>query len=690
MGSSAAPSYRIDYRGLLDDQQLAVVEAPMGPLLVIAGAGSGKTRTLVFRLARMLESGIPPERIVLLTFSNRAAREMLQRAGDLVSAIPGLDVRRIRGGTFHRVGNQILRRYASLLGFEGGFGILDREDQVDLLSDCISELGFAVGQRRFPKADLVADLVSASINTQRPIEEVILLRRPQFEPVAEELAKVALAYQGRKLRMNLMDFDDLLLHWKILLTDRPEVRAQLQDEFQGILVDEYQDTNRLQADIVEKLAEKHRNLTVVGDDAQSIYSFRGAELTHILELPARYPGCEIHRLTNNYRSTPRILALANASIAKNARQFPKELTSRREEGELPVLVPARDAVQQASFIAQRILELRDEGIPLDEVAILYRAHFQSMEIQIELSRRGIPFQVRSGARFFEQAHVKDVLAFLRIALNPTDELAFKRVVRLFPGIGTRIAQALWEAFREGEGLSTMERLITAGSAAGRARAGWERCREILVSLAGPAMFASPSASIDAILEGGYRDWLQAQFLNADARVEDLRQLGEYALQFEDTAAFLEEISLLTDFSTEDLGEGAPPDEQVTLSSIHRAKGLEWRAVFLAWLAEGGFPTAASLREPQQEEEERRCFYVAVTRARDELYLSYPMLAAPRDGERRLMRPSRFIQELMVDGEGPWEKWTLDEEPVVASLPPAPSRLELAEKARTLLLSEGEE
>jgi len=728
--STPAPVYRIDYEGQLNPEQRAVVEAPSGPLLVIAGAGSGKTRTLIFRLARMLESGIPPEQIVLLTFTNRAAREMLRRAEELVSILPGIDVRRIAGGTFHHVGAQILREHASLLGFTESFGILDEEDQKDLIKSCIAELGLGRGKddKRFPLADVIADLYSHAVNTQRDLREVIFDRKPAFAEQADGIVATAARYVERKAALNLMDFDDLLLQWKRLVLRHPEVRSLLQERYRCVLVDEYQDTNRLQAEIVELLAAKHRNLTVVGDDAQSIYSFRGANFANILEFPARHPGCSVHKLTVNYRSTPEILRLANASIACNQRQYPKALVSARQAGSpLPAIVPARDANQQAAFVAQRILELRDEGIPLEEMAILYRAHAHSMEIQIELSRRGIPFVVRSGKRFFEQAHIKDVIAFLRVVANPRDELAFKRVVRLFPGVGAGSAELLWSTFLQrwelifagsgaaagaaekemsqpadvvpseaGEGTIALfawepARGLPAELAppklAQRALAGWERCFAILHRLSQAAMLQAPSQAIATVLAEFYQAHLEASSPNAEARVDDLRQLGDYALQYPDLRAFLADIALLSELSAVDIEAGSEVDEYVTLSSVHRAKGLEWRAVFVVWLAEGSFPTRQSLQETAAEEEERRCFYVAVTRAKDELYLSYPLLAAPRDRERELLRPSRFLDELGSDDPLPYEKWSLDEEPPPAVAPPV-SRAELAAHSQ-LLLGEGE-
>ncbi len=688
-----APVYRIDYAGQLNSEQLAVVEAPRAPLLVIAGAGSGKTRTLIFRLARMLEGGIPPEQILLLTFTNRAAREMLKRAAELVERLPGIDVRRISGGTFHHVGSRLLREHGRLLGFDGTFSTLDREDQKGLMESCIAELGFAVGQRRFPKADVVVNLFSHAINTQKSLAEVIVQQIPQFEVLGREILEATARYVERKHELNLMDFDDLLLHWKRLLVEQPQVRSALQDRYRCILVDEYQDTNRLQGDLVDLMAATHQNLTVVGDDAQSIYSFRGANFANILEFPARYPECEVHKLTVNYRSTPEILRLANASIARNIRQYPKELTAARGEGgPLPALIPARDAGQQASFLAQRILELRDEGIPLEEMAVLYRAHSQSMEIQIELARRGIPFVIRSGVRFFEQAHIKDVLAFLRVASNPSDELAFKRLVKLFPGVGTGSADALWSAWRTSGELArsaSADALLQPAlveQLGRRARPGWLQCRQLLHEISGPAMLAAPSQSIEAVLAGGYKDFLESQFVNGDSRLDDLRQLADYALQYPDVGAFLAEVSLLSELKGEDVVEGAEPDEFLTLSSVHQAKGLEWRAVFVAWLSDGRFPSAPALRDLAGEEEERRCFYVAVTRAKDELYLSYPILAAPRDGQRVVMKPSRFVSELPAGEDAPYEKWSLDEDEPAPEIPAIPSRAALA--AHGLRLLEG--
>jgi DNA helicase-2/ATP-dependent DNA helicase PcrA len=649
-----------DAGGQLNGEQRAVVEAGDGPILVIAGAGSGKTRTLTWRVARLLHDGVEPESILLLTFTNKAAREMLRR----VEEVGRVDTRRIWGGTFHHVAHRVLRDRAEELGFARGYSILDREDSRDVMSAAIADCGLAVGSRRFPKADVLIDLVSTAVNSQTPLAEVVADRRPQFLPLTEEILRVARRYAERKQQMNGMDFDDLLLHWKVLLAERPEVRQALGERFAHVLVDEYQDTNKLQGDIVDLVASVHRNLCVVGDDAQCIYGFRGAHFANILEFDRRYPDARRFDLTVNYRSTPQILELANRSIACNHKQFQKELTAVRGGGPLPGLVPCRDVQQQAAFAAQRVLELRDEGIPLPEIAILYRAHHHSMEIQFELARRGIPFVVRSGVRFFEAAHIKDVLAHLRFARNPGDELALKRCLRLAPGIGSATADEVWTALlaRRGSGAGTVEELLApdvAGQVPPRGRAGYRRLAEVLRALARPPTRDLPGESIEKVLDDGYEEYLRAEFLNADSRVEDIRQLADYARGYEDTEAFLAEVALLTELAAETVSEGGEPDEKMVLSSVHQAKGLEWRAVFLVWLADGRFPSAQALRDRDGEEEERRLFYVACTRARDELYLCFPLVAAPRDRERVVLKASRFLEEL--PGEpAVYERWQLDE------------------------------
>ena len=472
----------IDYREALNDEQRAVVMAGRGPKLVIAGAGSGKTRTVTYRVARLIEAGVSPGRILLVTFTNRAAREMLQR----VEALVRTDVRRIWGGTFHSIGNRLLRRHATSLGYGNNFTILDAEDSSDLIDLCIDEAAIDTRARRFPKGEVLREMFSFATNTDAPLEQVIAARYPNFELLTAQIRRVDTLYQGRKLERNAMDYDDLLVNWKRLLLEKPEIAAVYQDQFQHILVDEYQDTNALQSEIVDLLAEKHRGLMVVGDDAQSIFGWRGANFANIYQFRDRYPEAEVFRLESNYRSTPEIIMLANASIANNRRQFPKNLQAMRPSRNFaPALIPARDADQQAAFVAARILELRDEGVPLSEIAVLYRAHYHAMELQLELTRRGVPYEVRSGVRFFEQAHIKDVTSYLRLLVNPRDELAWKRVLKLIPRVGQATAGRIWERLAVAEAplaLVRADELIDNLPRA--AAAGWREFAALLTALMG--------------------------------------------------------------------------------------------------------------------------------------------------------------------------------------------------------------
>ncbi|WP_052519328.1 ATP-dependent helicase [Archangium violaceum] len=653
--ATATPAPRIDYERLLNEEQLLAVEAGEGPALVIAGAGSGKTRTLTFRVARLLERGIPPEGVLLLTFTNRAAREMTRRVEELTGAFA--DVRKLLSGTFHHAAHVLLRQHAGAIGFSRDFTVLDREDARDLMSSCIAERKLP-RERRFPKAEVVLDMISMAANLQLSVAEVLVERRPQFLPVAEDVLAVARRFAERKGRMHLMDFDDLLVMLKRLLVDNPIIREQLVQRFHCVLVDEYQDTNRLQGELVDLLAGERRNLTVVGDDCQSIYSFRGADFTNIIDFPKRYPGCGIYPLTRNYRSTPEILRLANASISLNQRQFSKQLISSRPPGPVPVLACTLDLDQQAAFVAQRVLELRDGGMPLEQMAVLYRAHSHSIELQLELVRRGIPFRVRSGVRFFEQIHVKDVLAHLRLVGNPRDELALKRVFKLVPGIGPATAELLWEVLLAlPPELSLVEGLARPEVQAElprKAAASFARLIQLLERLGTPGSNLTPGQMIQDVLAGGYGEYLRTEFPEEERREDDIRQLAEFAGRFEELPRFLSEIALVAEFSARE-ATGEPPAESLTLSTVHQSKGLEWQAVFVISLAEGRFPLPGAARTPDEEEEERRLFYVAATRAKDELALCYPISAVLRGGERAVLRLSRFVEELPVGEEAPYDR-----------------------------------
>src|SRR4051812_49304284 len=422
----SSTSIHIDYAAELNEQQFAAVTAPPGPMLIIAGAGSGKTRTLTYRVAYLLENGIDPRNILLLTFTNKAARQMLDRVANLLP----MDASGIWGGTFHSIGNRMLRRHGSALGYGSGFSIMDREDQKDLINTVVANAGIDPKEIRFPKGDVLAEIFSFVINTETPMEELLAEKFPYFLPLLDKIKDVHARYERKKKTTNSLDFDDLLEKTLRMLVEHEHVAETYRRQFQFVLVDEYQDTNKIQADLIDTLAAHHRNVMVVGDDAQSIYSWRGANFKNILEFPKRYPDARVFKIELNYRSVPEILEVANAAIAPNVQQFRKHLAAVRESnGVRPAIVGLNDGNEQAQFIAQRILELRDEGVELNEIAVLYRAHFHAVELQLELSRRGIPYQITSGVRFFEQAHIKDVASFVRFVANPRDEVAFKRMVR---------------------------------------------------------------------------------------------------------------------------------------------------------------------------------------------------------------------------------------------------------------------
>ncbi len=639
-GRAPATARRARHDADLNPQQLEVVLHPGGPMLVLAGAGSGKTRTVVHRVCRLIEDGVPPGRILLLTFTNKAAREMMDRVEQLVEGRGG----RVVGGTFHAVGHRLLRRHAELLGYSPRFGILDREDSTDLMAAALAEATPDAPERRTPRAQLLVGLYSLVINTGRDLEQVLLQRAPQYLGQAPLVASAFRRYLERKRAADVMDFDDLLLNWLLLLSRFPEARAELAGRFDHLLVDEYQDTNRLQADIVDAMLGPQRNLVVVGDDAQSIYAFRGAEYANILGFPERYPDAAVFDLDTNYRSTPPILALASASIAHNQRQFRKRLVPVRGGGERPLWVTTPSPELQARWVAEQLLALREEGVELDEVAVLYRNHSHSLELQVELTRRSIPFRVRSGLRFFEQRHVKDVLSHLRFVDNPRDEVAFARAVKLRPGFGARLASRLWQRLATGDPLASLLALAPgACDLPRRAAASLAGLQALLAPLATPPLSGQPGEAVRHVVDGFYREWARDNLEAAGSRLEDLEQLALFADGYPDLAAFLAEVGLLNDLSGEDQ-LGGPPDEMVTLSTAHQSKGLEWRVVVVIWLAEGRFPGPRA----EDEEEERRLFYVAVTRARDRLYLVHPLLARDRHRVDVIVQPSRFLAELPAD------------------------------------------
>src|SRR5689334_11833299 len=671
----------IDYAAELNEQQLAAVTAPPGPILVIAGAGSGKTRTLTYRVAYLLENGIDPRNILLLTFTNKAAREMLNR---VVNLLP-VDASGLWGGTFHSVGNRILRRHGTALGYSSGFTIMDREDQKDLINTVVASAGIDPKEIRFPKGDVLAEIFSFVVNTEKSLEELLAEKFPYFLPLLEKIQDVRERYDKKKQTTNSMDFDDLLQKTLSMFQQHERIAEIYRRQFQFILVDEYKDTNKIQADLVDLLARDHRNVMVVGDDAQSIYSWRGANFQNILEFPKRYPDAQVFKIEMNYRSVPEVLEVANAAITANVQQFHKHLSPTRDSKTLrPALVALNDGSEQAHFVAQRILELRDENVDLNDIAVLYRAHYHALELQLELSRRGIPYQITSGIRFFEQAHIKDVTSFIRFVANPRDEVAFNRMVKLLPGIGNRTAENLWQAWESGlavagiddpsrkqetdgagvndagyrpnsgySGYSFGERLLAMNVPA-KSKKMWTQLAHTLDEIAPGGEPNPPSEMITSVVEAIYDDYAKVNFPNYQLRREDLDQLAAFARQFKDVHEFLSQLALISNVDAEAAPVQANEKEAVNLSSVHQAKGLEFHTVFVIWLTDGMFPSSRSLDTRDALEEERRLFYVAITRARDELYLTYPHMRLSGGYGDVFQRPSRFLQEIPNELVEDWQ------------------------------------
>ncbi|MBI3322816.1 MAG: UvrD-helicase domain-containing protein [Candidatus Omnitrophica bacterium] len=652
---TAAGAPRIAYEKELNPEQLRVVTSGEGPALVLAGPGSGKTRTLTYRVSYLLEQGVPPQAVLLVTFTVKAAREMLGRVERILKYRP----EGLWGGTFHHIGNLVLRRHADLLRRTPAFGILDQEDAKDLMASILADLKFPASHTRLPQAGVVESILSLAVNTCRSIEQVVLDQYPQFAEHVPWMERVRSAYQERKQKGNVMDYDDLLAGWLTVLREHPDVLRRYGDQFQHILVDEYQDTNRLQFELIRTLGLVRGNVLAVGDDAQSIYGFRGAEVRNLLQFPEVFSGASIYRLETNYRSTPEVLRLANTSIRFNSAQFPKELKSVQESGPLPVVVPLVDARQQAAFVAQRALELREEGVPLEEMAVLFRARFQAAELELELAKRNIPYIVRGGIRFFEQAHIKDVLAFLRLLANPMDEMAWERVLRLQDGIGAGYARRIWASLTASpDPLQAALQGRGGESIPAKAQAGLKRLQGTLRGLTNPARRASPSELLLEVLRSGYESYLETHFEDARNRKEDLEQLVNLASSYNSVERFIEDLTLREPFRGETIKGWEEPDELLVLSTIHQAKGLEWSAVFLIGLSEGQFPHPKSLEDTAQMEEERRLFYVAVTRTKKDLYLTYPLTRYNYQRGETILRPSQFLQELPEDL---MELWRVGEE-----------------------------
>jgi DNA helicase-2/ATP-dependent DNA helicase PcrA len=635
-----------DFAAELNPQQAAAATHGDGPLLIIAGAGTGKTRTLVYRVAHLIDRGVAAERILLLTFTRRAAQEMLSRAERLV----GNNSKRVHGGTFHATAHRLLRRYGPAAGLPKDFTIMDQGDSADLMQLSRAQLGYAARIKRFPKKETLQYVYSRHINTGIPVEDIVRDEYAQFVDYLEDFGKIYSDYVRRKQERNLVDYDDLLLFWALMLEASPELRKEIGGMYEHILVDEYQDTNVLQARILRGMCVSHANITVVGDDAQSIYSFRGANFRNILDFPKQFAGARTVTLEQNYRSTQPILSVTNTLISRAAERFTKNLWTERTGGETPWLVAARDEQQQTRFVVDRILELHEEGTPLREIAVLFRAGYMSADLEIELTNRKIPFEKWGGLKFLEAAHVKDVLAFLRILENPRDEVSWYRLLLLLPGIGDATARAAIDSMIAAAWESDAFGRYNPPPRAKGAHAALVSLLEGLRS--GPVVDEAKVAADIARVRQLYDNILRDRYDRVEPRLADLDQLQTIAAGYPDRATFLSALALEPPQATQDLPGGSSREENdcLILSTAHSSKGKEWDAVFVIWAVDGWFPSARCLNTEEETEEERRLMYVALTRARNYLSVAYPLNAysSRRGADYSLDQLCRFIDRGVRD------------------------------------------
>jgi len=640
----------IDFKSELNEDQYRAVTAPFGPALVLAGAGSGKTRTLTYRVAYLLSEGVNPEDILLLTFTNKASKQMLERVEELT----GVGAHRFLGGTFHHVGGQVLRLFGDSIGLPRNYTILDDSDSDSLLSEVIRDLDpDFFKSKENPKAKPIKGIISYSRNVMVPVEDVAKGRYPSNGELLAKIDAFMREYQEAKISRGLADYDDLLVLWLQVLETNKDAAKYYQDRFSHILVDEYQDVNSLQAKIVDKIGANHQ-IMAVGDDAQCIYTWRGADIDQILGFPERHPGTKIFKIETNYRSSPEILKFANGILENRStdQNFTKTLKPSQPHQDLPVVVPTIDTYQQANFILSKVEQLVNNGTSYDDIAILYRAHYHAMELQIELSRRDIPFVITSGMRFFEQAHVKDLVAQLRFVVNPKDSTAFYRFACLLPKIGEKTAAKLLSLAEKISSeksvklISSLSEPEVVKKVPADAKEDWIGLIETLQSVSELTTTATPSKVVDEAINGWYHEYLHATYENWPRREEDLESLVDFASKHENLAEMLSQLILLSSESGDRVvrqGESC-----LRLSTIHQSKGLEFRHVFIIGLADGLFPNKRAIDGEGDIEEERRLFYVASTRAERSLHLVFPMLSSQNGTQIRLMQ-SRFLKELPQTG-----------------------------------------
>lgn len=642
--STPPKSYKIDYENELNQAQLEAVLHKDGPLLIIAGAGSGKTRTLTYKVARLIEDGVSPENILLLTFTRRAAREMISRAENILGAGLG----KITGGTFHSFANMILRRYARFADLKNNFTVIDRSDAEDVVNHIRGKI-IDKKEKRFPKKSTILDIYSKTINKDIPLDAIVKKEYKQFEHCTEKLIEIANAYNNYKKERSMLDYDDLLLYLKALLMSNEEVRKQISLKYKYVLIDEYQDTNSIQAQIVRLIASEHNNVTAVGDDSQSIYSFRGANFKNILEFPNLYEGCKIVTLEQNYRSSQNILDFANKILEQAKEKYSKELFSTIQSSEKPAIICCENTHAEGEFVVQRILEFcNEDGLSLDDIAVLSRSASLMFDVETQLVKQKIPYRKIGGLKFTETAHVKDITAYLRIILNPYDEISLNRILLLQKGIGVSTINKLLPVLTIQGSKATADMLPVKPSQ--RADLG------NLLTLLSEArnQIADPKVITEKVL-AYYEPILMEHYDDASKRIKDFDHILYLSSKYLNLEDFLSDMALEPpDSSITDTEEGAVMDECLTLSTIHGAKGTEYKAVFVIGAVDGRFPSMYSFNSPEELDEELRLFYVAVTRAKTYLYVSYPIDMFDRATGMVLSKPSRFTENISPEILERWE------------------------------------
>jgi DNA helicase-2/ATP-dependent DNA helicase PcrA len=643
------PKFKLDYKNLLNPAQYEAVMTTDGPVLVIAGAGTGKTRTLVYRVARLIESGVNPGSILLLTFTRKAAKEMLRRAAELIDS----RCEKVSGGTFHSFANLILRKFSNKIGLSSTFTILDQSDSEDVINLVRGNLGFDRSKKRFPKKQTLADIFSLSVNRQKTIQETVEKDYYHFIDSLNEILVICKEYTDFKKRNSMLDYDDLLLTLKMLLEENEDFRRYIHRTYKYIMVDEFQDTNKLQADIVALLGGASRNIMVVGDDSQSIYSFRGANFKNIIDFPNQFKDAKIITIEQNYRSTQAILNFTNEIIAHAKEKFQKILYTNNSFGDLPYLVAADSDNLQSKFIVEKILELREEGIDLKDIAILFRSGYLSFDLEIELRKAGIPFKKFGGLKFIETAHIKDVISLLRIINNPTDKISWFRVLQLLAGIGPKKARDIIDDIEQTSKTHfKFQKFI-----------GEKNYPENVVTLFDTLSKSSRASLSPAdrlnILLPYYEPLLREKYDDFHKRLKDLEIFQMISENYRSLNSFLDDLALEPpSASIYDIASTANEEEFLTLSTIHSAKGLEWHSVFVINVVEGFFPSFRSAESFDEIEEERRLMYVACTRAKRNLFITYPMTLFERGNGLVYTKISRFLSPINNEY---FDEWILSEE-----------------------------